>query len=172
MDHDVNNVERNAFPYGQTFVAAETNRAAASSLRLLAAVAMTAEDDASRADIAIEPGVLGVVQALLNEERPEREVREERGRSRCLVLAGACRLSAELARTPAALAAARAETEMADVEGSAFLGGLLRALDTSSSVIENAPEIASTIKVMRAARVRRGRPPRSSDSALASPGTS
>ena len=133
LDHDVNNVERNGFPYGQTFVAAETNRAAASSLRLLAAVAMTAEDDASRADIATEPGVLGVVQALLNEERPEREVREERGRSRCLVLAGACRLSAELARTPAALAAARAETEMADVEGSAFLGGLLRALDTSSS---------------------------------------
>ena len=133
LDHDVDNVERNAFPYGQTFVAAESNRAAASSLRLLAAVAMTAEDDASRADIAIEPGVLGVVQALLNEERPEREVREERGRSRCLVLAGACRLSAELARTPAALAAARAETEMADVEGSAFLGGLLRALDTSSS---------------------------------------
>ncbi len=133
LDHDVNNVERNAFPYGQTFVAAETNRAAAASLRLLAAVAMTAEDDASRADIAIEPGVLGVVEALLNEERPEREVREERGRSWCLVLAGACRLSAELARTPAALAAARAETEMADVEGSAFLGGLLRALDTSSS---------------------------------------
>ena len=31
LENDVNNVERNAFPYGQTFVAAESNRAAASS---------------------------------------------------------------------------------------------------------------------------------------------
>ena len=126
VEKNVNTVERNAFPYGRTVEqTAETNRAAAASLRLLAAVAMTAEDDASRADIADEPGVLGVMQALLNGSASSR--------SETLVLAGACRLSAELARTPAALAAARAETEMADVEGSAFLGGLLRALDTSSS---------------------------------------
>jgi len=117
--------------------------AAAAAARALAATAMTAEDDASRADIADEPGVLGTVAALLRpppiasppgEKRADgcRGVRDGRDgheeNSRGLILAGACRLLAELARTPAALAAARADASSANIEGAPILGGALRAL--------------------------------------------
>ena len=122
---------------------AAAEAAAAAAARALAVAAMTAEDDASRADIADEPGVLGTVAALL---RPPpiasppgvkcadgcrgggdgRDRHEEN--SRGLVLAGACRLLAELARTPAALAAARADASSANLEGAPILGGALRAL--------------------------------------------
>ena len=122
---------------------AAAEAAAAAAARALAVAAMTAEDDASRADIADEPGVLGTVAALLRPppiasppgvKRADgcrgggdgRDRHEEN--SRGLVLAGACRLLAELARTPAALAAARADASSANLEGAPILGGALRAL--------------------------------------------
>ena len=120
---------------------AAAEAAAAAAARALAVAAMTAEDDASRADIADEPGVLGTVAALLRPPpiaypRGEcadgcrgggngRDRHEEN--SRGLVLAGACVSLAELARTPPR-AAARADASSANLEDAPILGGALRAL--------------------------------------------
>ena len=123
--------------------------ASASSARLFAITAATAEDDASRDDIAGEPGVLLTIDALLNwrvDKRAGNDTRRQSGLNQLKdgnsrvdtdavkagnrVTSAACFVVAELARTPSLLGVVRDELSVPKGRGGTnIISGLLNALD-------------------------------------------
>ena len=102
-------------------VQASAAGASAASARLFSILAASAEDDASREDIAEEPGVLSTVEALLHWK--------DRGSStgtNGFVTASVARVVTELARTPKLLESAR--TELGGTQNIGIVSGLLNAL--------------------------------------------